>query len=152
MISIVKAVRVISSLGFLGVLLFVYAYLPDTVKLPLDYLEVKEITMQKGSLFYTIIGVFALVSMVSFFVTRMINTLPATEMDFKRNLNSWSISFMAIINIFLIFSLIIISIINDSESTVSSHYSVLAYIGPILLVLWLVLLVFLISRRVMVKN
>ncbi|MDN5216744.1 hypothetical protein QQ020_32035 [Fulvivirgaceae bacterium BMA12] len=152
MISIVKAVRVISSLGFLGVLLFVYAYLPNTVKLPLDYLEATEITMEKGNLFYTVIGVFALVSMVSFFATRMINTLPAREMNFKRNLNSWSISFMAIINIFLIFSLIIISIINDSESTVSSYYALLAYIGPILLVLWLVLLVFLITRRVIVKN
>ena len=152
MISIVKAVRIITSLAFLGVLLYIYAYLPDPVKLPVDLAGIKEILVNKGNLFYFMIGIFAIVSITSFFVIRMINALPVSEHSFKTNLTNWSLSFLAVINIFLILSLVIIGIINDTEGPASGNYIALAYIGPVLLIAWLFLLVVVISKRVIAKS
>ena len=152
MISIVKAVRNISSVAFLGVLLYVYAYLPNPVKLPIDFADIREILVDKGNLFYAMIGVFAIVSIASFFVVRLINSLPQTEINFRRNLTNWSLSFIVVINIFLILSLIIIGIINSTESIAIGSYATLAYVGPVLLVIWLFLLILVIAKRVMAKS
>ncbi|MCG8322023.1 MAG: hypothetical protein MI921_21170 [Cytophagales bacterium] len=151
MISIVKAVRVISSLAFLGVLLYVYAYLPDPVKLPVDLGGIRELLVNKGNLFYVMVGIFAIVSTTSFFVVRLINTLPGSEISFKKNLTNWSLSFLVVINIFLILSLIIIGIINNTERAGIGHYATLAYVGPVLLVIWLFLLIFVVAKRLMAR-
>lgn len=151
MISIVKAVRVISSLAFLGVLLYVYAYLPDPVKLPVDLGGIRELLVNKGNLFYVMVGIFAIVSTTSFFVVRLINTLPGSEIRFKKNLTNWSLSFLVVINIFLILSLVIIGIINNTERAGIGHYATLAYVGPVLLVIWLFLLIFVVAKRLMAR-
>ena len=151
MISIVKAVRVISSLAFLGVLLYVYAYLPDPVKLPVDLGGIRELLVNKGNLFYVMVGIFAIVSTTSFFVVRLINTLPGSEISFKKNLTNWSLSFLVVINIFLILSLVIIGIINNTERAGIGHYATLAYVGPVLLVIWLFLLIFVVAKRLMAR-
>lgn len=151
MISIVKAVRVISSLAFLGVLLYVYAYLPDPVKLPVDLGGIRELLVNKGNLFYIMVGIFAIVSTTSFFVVRLINTLPGSEIRFKKNLTNWSLSFLVVINIFLILSLVIIGIINNTERAGIGHYATLAYVGPVLLVIWLFLLIFVVAKRLMAR-
>ena len=151
MISIVKAVRVLSSLAFLGVLLYVYAYLPDPVKLPVDVGGIKELLVHKGNLFYAMIGIFALVSITSFFVIRLINTLPGSEVNFKKNLTNWSLSFLVVINVFLILSLVIIGVINSTEQTSIGNYATLAYIGPVLLIIWLFLLILVVSRRLVAR-
>ena len=151
MISIVKAVRVISSLAFLGVLLYVYAYLPDPVKLPVDLGGIRELLVNKGNLFYIMVGIFAIVSTTSFFVVRLINTLPGSEISFKKNLTNWSLSFLVVINIFLILSLVIIGIINNTERAGIGHYATLAYVGPVLLVIWLFLLIFVVAKRLVAR-
>ena len=151
MISIVKAVRVISSLAFLGVLLYVYAYLPDPVKLPVDLGGIRELLVNKGNLFYVMVGIFAIVSTTSFFVVRLINTLPGSEISFKKNLTNWSLSFLVVINIFLILSLVIIGIINNTERAGIGHYATLAYVGPVLLVIWLFLLIFVVAKRLVAR-
>lgn len=152
MIPIIKAVRVISSLMFMGVLLYVYAYLPDPVKLPIDLGGIREIFVNKGNLFYAMIGLFTIVSLTSFAVVRLIRTLPAKEMNFKKNLTNWSLSFLVVINIFLILSLTIIGIINSTEQVSIGSYATLAYIGPVLLIIWLFLLVLVITKRVVAKS
>ena len=136
---------------FLGVLLYVYAFLPDPVKLPLDFADIREILIGKGNLFYAMIGIFAIVSITSFFVMRLINALPGPEINFKRNLTGWSLSFMVVINIFLILSLIIIGIINNTGSPAIGNYTVLAYVGPVLLIVWLILLVLVVTKKVITK-
>ena len=151
MISIVKAVRVISSLAFLGVLLYVYAYLPDPVKLPVDLGGIRELLVNKGNLFYIMVGIFAIVSTTSFFVVRLINKLPGSEISFKKNLTNWSLSFLVVINIFLILSLVIIGIINNTERAGIGHYATLAYVGPVLLVIWLFLLIFVVAKRLVAR-
>ncbi len=137
MFVITKVIRGISTIAFLAVLLYVYAYLPEKVSLPIEFADIDKIIVSKGTLFYTMIGLFTLVAILSFWFIKLIDAIPEETANQKKSLINWSSSFAIVINIFLIISIIIIAMINNVEQRASGDYTWLAYLGPVLLFIWL---------------
>lgn len=147
MSTITKVIRGASSFIFLVVLLYVYAYLPDPLELPLAILDVGGLLIGKGILFYSMLSLFAVVAIISFWIIKLISALPGETAGYKRSLINWSGTFAIVINIFLIISLIIIAIVNNTEQGVSGNYTALAYAGPLLIVIWLFWLLVVLAKR-----
>ncbi len=142
MFVITKVIRGISTVAFLAVLLYVYAYLPEKVSLPIEIESIDKIIVTKGTVFYSMIAIFALVAILTFWFVKLIDALPGESEKEKNRLINWSGTFAIVINIFLIISMIIIAIINNVEQKQPGDYTLLAYVGPVLLLLWLFWLVF----------
>lgn len=143
MSKVFRVLRFFSVIIFLGVLMFVYAYLPKDV-----VLSFIDNTINKETFFYIVLGLFVLVNLL-FTVVVILNknlSIGGTSVK-KQNLINWVTSLPVMVNLYLTFMIGSIGIINNANNFQGSYYSYLNYLGPILLFSWILALIFILTKK-----
>ncbi|MDQ3394460.1 MAG: hypothetical protein M3512_10170 [Bacteroidota bacterium] len=157
MIRFIKFFQILSIIFFLPVLIFVYAYLPDQVVFSSARSGLAGTVISRETFFYGILILFVLSNILCIALGRAILQLPARETisgapiffneASKGGVIAWLKSFCIVLNAFFIFGAMYIGMLNNEEEIQSTNFNFLIYIGPILILIWLLLFVFIILRR-----
>lgn len=142
MIRTVKFLRILSILFFLGVLTLVYAYLPVMVQLTEEY---NQLTLHKENFFYFAVA-FSLI--VNIFLLLLANILlPVVQNKAGEDAAAWWISLAFVINVYLGLLVGYIGVINNPAHVSSSGFAYLNYLGPVLLLIWIIGFFYLIVKK-----
>ncbi len=148
---IVKFIWLVSVVVFLAMLLWIYAYLPNRVGVMADYEGVADTFLSKGNFFYLAIGLFLLVNGSLFIMRRLL--APDTyaprnaKTGLRADLADWMLGFAASLNVFFILSMTYLSIFNNQDGGDSSLFGSLVMVGPVLIALMLLVLVYLFFKK-----
>ncbi|MEM0939434.1 MAG: hypothetical protein AAGI25_06550 [Bacteroidota bacterium] len=137
MIKAFKVLTVFSTLLFAAILLLVYAYLPISVDLNIEGLA----SIHKQTLFYQVLVVFIAVNIL----LRLI-----INQGFKSwhgSTKAWLSLLIFIVNFYLTLLIGFVGVWNNSTHISPSSYNYLNFIGPVLLVVWLIGLIFLVFKK-----
>ncbi len=136
-------------MAFLAGFMHAYAYLPEKALVMID--NGKELYISKDNFFFLGIAVFILVNLV---VTLSGNSLhkrvsmtTSVGAEFPTRVKTWFFGLTVVFNIFILFSAIIISLINDPESYNLNLFGVILFIPIILLVAWIILGIYFVTKR-----
>lgn len=139
MLKAVNLLKVLSVLLFLGVLLVVYAYSPIMVKLRPD---TPDLQLHKENFFYFGIAFFAIINIALLAFQRMYEkSIQKTEVK------AWVRGFTFVINLYLAFIIGFIGVINNTNHLKPEGWAYLNYLGPILIFVWIVGLIYLIIKK-----
>jgi len=157
MIKFIKFFQLLSIIIFLPVLIFVYSYLPEQVTLTSDRTGFLSDSISRETFFYTVLFLFALSNILCISLGRALRLLPARQsftgmavfynQASKDGIIAWLKGFSIVLNSLFIFGTIYIGMLNNEEANQGIQYDFLLYIGPILILIWLLLFVFIILRR-----
>lgn len=137
MIKAVKVLNTFSMLLFAAILLMVYAYLPINVDMNVTGMG----GMHKQSFFYNAIVLFLVFSiLLRLIITVGLKRLPSM-------IHAWVSALIFILNFYLTTLIGFIGVWNNAASITPSDYSYLNYMGPVLLIFWLVGLIFLVIKN-----
>lgn len=137
MIKAIKVLNVFSILLFAAILLLVYAYLPISVDL-----NVKGISgIHKQTLFYQILGAFVVINVL---LRLIINLGFRSLMPIRR---AWVTGLIFIVNFYFVLLVGFVGVWNNSTHIAPEGYAYLNFIGPILLIVWVLGLIFLAFRK-----
>lgn len=137
MIKAVRVLNLFSTLLFAAILLLVYAYLPISVDLNLQGIG----EMHKQDFFYNAIIIFLVLNIL----LRVIVKIGLRKLE--TNLNAWVSAIIFILNLYLTLIIGFIGVWNNSTSIEPSDYAYLNYMGPVLLIIWVVGLIFLVFKK-----
>lgn len=149
----IRIVRTFSIAVFLGVLLYVYAYLPENVGVDADEKDEFSTFISKEAFFYFSLIIFSLVNIVFIVFANLMQVIPVrpqgffTTPDFKERIHNWFSSFGLIINLFFISVVAFIGFFNNADYYHVSSFSIFAYLGQALIFIWIVLFFYLLSKR-----
>lgn len=150
---IITLVRYLTSFAFLGVLLFVYAYLPEQVGISANAADQPSNFVTREFFFYTTILTFIFVNLLFIFGGKLLGVLPVSAKsffvteNFKSNIISWFRGLGIIINIFIISVVAFFGFFNNADYYHISNFSVFAYGGQLLIILWVGLFFYLLINR-----
>lgn len=139
MIRIISVFTSLTFILFLAILLIVYAFLPDPVGILFykDGNTVYEIT--RNTFFYTSLGLFFLLQLAFYLFRIYVLNRGLYRLD-KRDLATWFRGMFLCVNIFFILLVIYIGLANNAINYSYSSIINLAFIGPFILLGWLMLL------------
>lgn len=153
---LIKFTWFLTTLLFLGVLLWEYAYLPQNVGILADPEGAPVEFISRENLFYVVLAIFSFSNAVIFALRKLIlvSMQPNEKREvpgkagLKYDLSDWLLAFAASLNIFLIFGIIYLGFYNNSSGINLSAYGPLVYGGPIIMgILFLVLIYILLKKR-----
>lgn len=127
---------------FLGMLLYVYAFLPIKVGLLYDAQGLSSWSMTKELFFYYSIGGFAMINVVIYLYRKSLakgqrfEAVYWIEMKMGETVYHWLHGLAAAINFLLTFSVIFLGMYHNQEHFDIANYSFLIYLGPILVLGW----------------
>ncbi len=157
MIKFIKFFQILSIIAFLPVLIFVYSYLPEQIILTSDRLGYLGSFISREIFFYSVLFLFAISNLLCISLGRALKQLPARQsitgtavfynQASKEGIIAWLKSFCIILNSLFIFGTVYIGMLNNDEANQGTQYNFLLYIGPILVLIWFLLFVFIIIRR-----
>ncbi|MGK7396872.1 MAG: hypothetical protein ACNS62_20010 [Candidatus Cyclobacteriaceae bacterium M3_2C_046] len=151
MVKIFKFIWFISLLLFLASFLWVYAYLPGEAQIWAGEDTSRDITISKDMFFYGGLLIFMIINVIFYLFSGVWSKNVARNVsqpefrDFKINILNWLISFNVVINFFLIISIILIGSINQSQP--NPAISILMYVGPAFIIIWLISLAVIMIKR-----
>lgn len=149
----IRIVRTFSIVVFLGVLLYVYAYLPEQVGIDADATDEFSTFIGKEAFFYFAIASFILVNIIFIVFGNLMQMIPVSSggffvsEDFKERIHNWFSSFGLIINLFFISVVAFVGFFNNADYFHISSFSIFAYLGQALIFIWIVLFFFLLRKR-----
>lgn len=145
MLKFASFVWTLTAIFFLVSLAFIYANVGEIVNLDGNTRSISEWSLSRANFFYfTLVG-FMIINMVLRGLGYLLNRVPVssphrktfmTTGNFKTNLTSWAVSFSAIVNIALIFSVLVIGFANYSKNPISTHIGWFLYLGFGLVAVW----------------
>ncbi len=150
---ILKFTRLLSIILFLGVLLFVYAYLPEQVGIDADAQNEFSTFIDKEVFFYVAVTIFLLVNIIFVVFANLMQMLKVSSDgffrsdEFKESIHNWFISFGLVINLFLISVVAFIGFFNNADYYNIASFSAFAYVGQAMIFIWIVLFFYLLMRR-----
>lgn len=153
---IVKYAWTLTVIFFLVSLSFIYANVGEVVNLDGSTRSISEMSMSKDVFFYAVLAFFLVINIMLRGIGMLLDRVPVsgerrktlmTNAVFKEKLVNWSISFTAVVNLAIIFSLIIIGFANYMVNPRSMMIGGFGYLGFGLVAGWLVALVVLLVRR-----
>ena len=130
----------------LFLLFFFYSYAAAPEQLSISFGQPDQNVITKETYFYLGIGLFLLTN-ISFYLASKLMKLRSPDKPLYFYLRQWLRSFAGLSNLFLIILLVLLGLSNSEENFDLTHYDFLIYFGPIPLVAWLGLLVFLLFRQ-----
>lgn len=135
----------VSIVIFLVTLLLVYAFLPDPFGILFDKNGVSVQAISKGTFFYSSLFVFVIVQIIFILFKKG----SETKFNIQRPyLFTWFQGFHLSVNLFIITNLIFIGFANNAVNYTYGSIQLLVYIGPLIVILWLVMLpVFMILKK-----
>lgn len=114
-------------------------------------------TISKEVFFYSTLFLFVVANILIVSLSRVLETIPAVSSasgtpkffnsGSKNAIIAWIKSFGFVINALFIFSLIYIGMLNNIENFQRSDFNFLFYLGPILVVIWLIALIGILSKK-----
>lgn len=125
---IFKIIWFVSVMAVLGVLLYIYASLPETILLG-D--QPDGLQFSRSVFFYSAVGILAILNSSTLFISRL---YPAQAAAFK----AWYFGMVAVINLFFIVSMAFISVSNGSEKFDYESIGTIIYGVVALVLIWLV--------------
>ena len=137
MIKAIKVLNRISVLLFSAIFLLVYAYLPIAVDLGVEGLG----QLHKQNFFYYFFGAFMVINILLRVTTNM-----GTK-NLKEELLSWIRSIVFIVNFYLTTLVGFIGVLNNTNHINPESFAYLSYLGPTLLVIWVIGLIFLLVKN-----
>lgn len=147
-------VRVLSLLFLLGVLLFVYAYLPEKVSMYSDQLGTPIYYISKSEFFYYALGAFLVVNLMLFVFIKVLEALSVTNGSglfsseaFKDKTLIWVEGLISLINVFFVTGAVFIGVYNNQVTLDFMNFTYLVYLGTFLIIGWLVSYVFVLRYR-----
>ncbi len=141
MIKVVGIVKFLSIVLFLGILGLSYAYLPvKTAVLP----DSRDILIDRGTFFYMAAGFFTFVNIIFSYLSRTL----WKKMSAGPSVQAWLLLLTPVVNIYLAMLVGFVAVLNNPIDIPPASYSYLNYLGPILIMAWLVgLIVVFLKRR-----
>ena len=131
---------VLSLIVFLGILLLTYAFFSEEVMVYQNF-SGEEFFLTRHQIFYFTLFSFAVVNALFYVLARTLSFAPGGNISARReHFRSWLYGFSAVINVFFIFSLGYISLINSRINYSPEDLSFMVYVAPILLagsLIWL---------------
>jgi len=150
--------RTVSYLFFLAALLWSYAYLVGQVDYGLG-LEGSAPIIDRNTYFFSAILVFLFVNIIiSWFIKSLKKVSSAKDgkglrnYSLKRDLLVWFKGFGGIINLVLALIMFFIGLMNISESRSAFTLNFYVYLGPILLLIWMIYLVVILTKTRSTEN
>lgn len=154
----IKLIQIISIIIFLGVLVLVYAYLPQQVDFTIDRSGLFAETISREFFFYGMLAIFVISNILCIGLGKALEQLPAQHKKpgggavffnaaTKNAIIGWIKSFCFILNAVFIFGLMYIGMLNNADSIKGDNFGLFLFIGPVLVIIWLLLLVFIILRQ-----
>ena len=131
MVKVVSVVRFFSILLFLGVLAFVYAYLPVQVKL---LPEGNDLLVSRDTFFYSVASIFLLVN-VAFVILSRVLEKPLRRIS--EELFMWLKAGSPAVNIYITLLVGFVGVINNPLHISARSYGYLNILGPLALLLWI---------------
>lgn len=139
MLKVVNFLKFLSITLFLGILILVYAYLPIMVNLQPGS---SEIQLHKETFFYYTIAVFVIVNIV------MLAFQKLTENKIsKLEVKAWARGAGFVVNIYLTLLIGFIGVINNAQHLDPAGFAYLNYMGPVLIISWIIGLIYLIFKK-----
>lgn len=139
MVKVVNFLKFLSITLFLGILLLVYAYLPIQVNLETS---TDGLQLHKETFFYYTITGFVVINIV---------LLAFQKLNEKRlvgePLKAWMSGLGFVVNIYLTLIIGFIGVINNATHLDPAGFAYLNYLGPFLLVVWVVGLFYLLFSK-----
>lgn len=146
MLAILNIIRIVTTLFFLVVLFYLYAFLPQVVEFP-GWNNMQTFQIEKQTVFYVFVGAFALTAFFGFLLKKVGEVLSDKQQVFKSNIHLWSRLMIGCVNGFLIFIMVIIGLFNRENGATIGDYSAMAYIGSALLIGCLATLIYIFVKR-----
>lgn len=149
----IRIVRTFSIIVYLGVLLYVYAYLPQQVGIDANEADEFSTFIDKETFFYFALGSFLLVNIIVVVFGNLMQLIPVnaqgffTSQEFKERIHNWFSSFGLIINLFFLSAVAFIGFFNNADYYHISSFSIFAYLGQALIFIWIILFFYLLSKR-----
>ncbi|MGB3466080.1 MAG: hypothetical protein WBA74_12455, partial [Cyclobacteriaceae bacterium] len=110
----------------------VYAYLPEQTALFVD-----NIVIDKAVFFYASLILFFLINFLFSALGFLYNRAKEPNAK-KQSIRDWLLSLPVAINFYMIFIIAYIGVINNGNAFDPGTYGYLLYLGPLLLVVWIV--------------
>ena len=139
MIKSIKVLNLFSTLLFGIILLLVYAYLPISVDVNIEGVS----TVHKQTFFYVALSSFLVINVLLRLITRFGFT------KFNETLKGWVSLVVLVVNVYLTLLVGFIGVWNNATSISPDGYGYLNYIGPFLLVCWIIGLIFLVFKNIL---
>lgn len=143
-----------SWLLFLGALLWSYAYLPAQVTYRFDQIGAALDVTSKSGFFFASLAVFIVVNIICIIFLRTIKKVDSTDdgiglqnRSLKKDIVMWINGFIGILNVFFSISLMLISNLNGAQEFQGSFLGAFIFIGPTLILLWIIYLLRLVSKK-----
>jgi hypothetical protein len=154
----IKLLQIISVIIFLGVLILVYAYLPQQVGFSIGRSGLLSENISREYFFYGMLAAFVISNILCIGLGKALEQLPARTATpgrgavffneaTKNAVIGWIKSFCFILNAVFIFGLMYVGMLNNAESIKGNNFGLFLFIGPVLVVIWLLLLIFIIIRQ-----
>lgn len=146
---LIKLLYLISILAFLVMMLYVYAFLPDDVNLSSIF---GTTILSKSYFFYTTIILFVVLNLLASFFTYILrgilskpNALVSKEK--RDSIIVWGSALKLIISIFFTLSITFIGMQQNDDHLDISDFGFLVYIGPVLLIMWILSIFILLLKK-----
>lgn len=138
---------VVSLIVFLGILLLTYAFFSEEIMV-YQNASGEEFFLTRHQVFYFALFSFAVVNVLFYVLARTLGFAPKGDISTQHEqFRTWLYGFSAVINVFFIFSLGYISLINSEINYSPEDLSFMVYIAPVLLVGSLVWLFIILIRK-----
>lgn len=155
MSRLIKYLWFLTVLALLASLLWIYASLPNEVGVLANEFGEADEFLEKNQFFYVFFGFFALINIILFGLHNMIinhtdrfsHQINPSRRSLQLSLSQWMLAFASSLNIFFILALIYLAAFNSAEVSNLQAFQVLVYVGPVLVGLVLLSLVFIFLKK-----
>ena len=137
MARLIKAFWFFSLLVCLGVLLYVYAGLPEKVVYAIDNIGNPLSSINKESFFYISLAALVVANFSLYTVSKSLHYRRAST---KRLMVNWQLSLAGVFNIFFIVIWNFISLVNSGENFDYDNFGYMIYIAIGLIIVWIIAL------------
>ena len=137
MLRAVNFVRLLSIVIFLGTLSLVYAYLDPVVSFSL---EDATPTLHRTDFFYLGALIFLVINVFLWLLIKIV--APKIAQRFGILSAGWFAALPVVVNFYICFLIGFLGALNNTSSLQLSSYAYLNYLGPILLMIWMGLAIF----------
>lgn len=139
MVKAVGIVRFLSIILFLGILGLSYAYLPVKPDLMAG---TESYMVDRGVFFYSVVGLFVVVNILFTIISKVLWIRSKAQ----PTLHAWQLSLTPIVNIYLTLLVGFVAVINNPTHISASSYGYLNFMGPIMIIAWIIGLIVLVMK------
>lgn len=146
--------RNVSWLVFLVALILSYSYITSAVSYRIDNTGNSLAITDKNTFFFSAVAIFLFVNVACMAFIGMLKKIKASDegeglrnRSLKFDLIGWTKGFAAVLNLFMIILLALLTYLNINENATGVSLGYLIYVGPVLLLVWFFYLMKLLGKK-----